>query len=94
MIINHPDYAERSLVIDHDVVLLGEDGSDGDTTDGRVFANHGYIVFTRTSRGVIACVAGDRRLLTVNGQAQISALLQEGDALELGLLTVVFHQPD
>lgn len=94
VIINHPDYAERSLVIDHDVVLLGEDGSDGDTTDGRVFANHGYIVFTRTARGVIACVAGDRRLLTVNGQAQISALLQEGDALELGLLTVVFHQPD
>lgn len=93
VVINHPDYAERSLLIDHDVVLLGEDGSDGDSTEGRAFANHGYIVFTRTVRGIIACVAGDRRLLVVNGQAQISALLSEGDVLELGLLTVVFHQP-
>ena len=93
MVISHPDYAERSLFIDHDVVMLGEDGSDGDTTDGRAFANHGYMLFTRTARGVMASVAGDRRLLVVNGQAQVTALLQEGDVLELGMLAVVFHQP-
>jgi pSer/pThr/pTyr-binding forkhead associated (FHA) protein len=93
VVISHPDYAERSLFIDHDVVMLGEDGSDGDTTDGRAFANHGYILLTRTVRGVMASVAGDRRLLVVNGQAQVTALLQEGDVLELGMLAVVFHQP-
>jgi pSer/pThr/pTyr-binding forkhead associated (FHA) protein len=93
VVISHPDYTERSLFISHDVVMLGEDGSDGDTTDGRTFANHGYILLTRTMRGVMASVAGDRRLLVVNGQSQVTALLQEGDVLELGVLAVVFHQP-
>ena len=48
----------------------------------------------RTHRGVVACVAGDRRLLTVNGQNQLFAQLQEGDTVELGLLTIVFHETD
>lgn len=89
--VTHPDAAERALVIDGDVVLLGEDGSDGDSTDGRSFANQGYIAFVKGARGVSAAVVGDRRLLTVNGKAMVYAQLDEGDTLELGVLTVVFH---
>ena len=94
VVISHPDYAERTLVLTGEVSLVGEDGSDGDGTENRSFANHGYVVFARTHRGVVACVAGDRRLLTVNGQNQLFAQLQEGDTVELGLLTIVFHETD
>jgi pSer/pThr/pTyr-binding forkhead associated (FHA) protein len=86
-----PDLAERTVVLDGDVVVLGEDGTDGDSSDGRSFANQAYIVFVRTPRGVACTVAGDRRLLTVNGQPQLTATLREGDTIELGVLTVVFH---
>ena len=89
--VNHPDAAERAVVLDGEVTILGEDGSDGDGTDGRSYANQGYIIFTRAPRSVLATVAGDRRLLTVNGKALLTAVLNEGDTLELGLLTVVFH---
>jgi pSer/pThr/pTyr-binding forkhead associated (FHA) protein len=94
VVISHPDYAERTVVLDGDVTLVGEDGSDGDSTESRSFANHAYVVFSRTPRGVVACVAGDRRLLTLNGQNQLVAQLQEGDTVELGLLTIVFHETD
>jgi pSer/pThr/pTyr-binding forkhead associated (FHA) protein len=89
--VNHPDAAERAVVLDGDVTILGEDGGDGDGTDGRVYANQGYIIFVKAARSVHATVAGDRRLLTVNGKALLNAVLNEGDTLELGLLTVVFH---
>ena len=89
--ITHPDLQERTLVLDGDVTVLGEDGNDGDSCDGRSFANQAYVVFVRTARGVACTVSGDRRLLTVNGQSQLTATLREGDTLEIGVLTVVFH---
>ncbi|MBM4281432.1 MAG: FHA domain-containing protein [Deltaproteobacteria bacterium] len=89
--ITHPDLQERELVLEGDVTALGEDGADGDTSDGRSFANQAYVVFVRTARVVVCTVAGDRRLLTVNGQPQLTATLREGDTIELGVLTVVFH---
>ena len=89
--VNHPDAAERAVVLDGEITILGEDGSDGDGTDGRSYANQGYVLFLKGPRSVVATVAGDRRLLTVNGKALLTAILSEGDTLELGLLTVVFH---
>lgn len=92
--VTHPDFAERNVMVDGDVTVVAEDGSDGDTTEGRSFANHAYLIFVRTPRGVVASVAGDRRTLVCNGQSQLVAQLQEGDTLEVGMLTVVFHEPD
>jgi pSer/pThr/pTyr-binding forkhead associated (FHA) protein len=90
--VTHPDIAERALVLDGDVTVLGEDGTDGDGTDGvRNFAPQAYLVFVKGARGVVATVAGDRRLLAVNGKPMLSAQLDEGDSLELGVLSVVFH---
>ncbi len=95
--VNHPDHAERAVMLDGEVTVLGEDGADGDGTDGRAYANQGYLVFVKAPAqngrqgGIVATVAGDRRLLTVNGKALLTATLNEGDSLELGLLTVVFH---
>ncbi len=89
--VNHPDATERAVVLDGEVTILGEDGSDGDGTEGRSYANQGYVVFVKGPRSVMATVVGDRRLLTVNGKALLTAVLSEGDSLELGLLTVVFH---
>ena len=81
-------------MLDNDVTIVGEDGSDGDSTEGRSFAHHACLVLVRTPRGVVATVAGDRRVLVVNGQTRLVASLQEGDTLEIGVLTVVFHEPD
>lgn len=92
--VTHPDLAERDVMLNGDVTVLGEDGNDGDSTEGRAFAAQGAIALIRTPRGVVATVVGDRRLLVVNGQPQLVAQLQEGDTLELGVLTVVFHEPD
>ena len=89
--VNHPDAPDRAVVLQGEVTVLGEDGADGDGTDGRSYSNQGYIIFIKGPRSVMAIVAGDRRLLTVNGKASLTAVLVEGDTLELGLLTVVFH---
>jgi pSer/pThr/pTyr-binding forkhead associated (FHA) protein len=92
--VTHPDHPERNVMLDSDVTIVGEDGSDGDSAEGRSFAHHACLVLVRTPRGVVATVAGDRRVLVVNGQTRLVAWLQEGDTLEIGVLTVVFHEPD
>jgi pSer/pThr/pTyr-binding forkhead associated (FHA) protein len=89
--VTHPDANERTVVLEGDVTILGEDGTPGDHTDQRSYADQGYLVFIRSARGVVATVAGDRRLLVLNGEPQLTATLEEGDSLELGVLTVVFH---
>ncbi len=92
--VTHPDMADREVVLNGDVTVLGEDGNDGEASEGRAFATQGAVALIRTPRGVVATVVGDRRLLVVNGQPQLVAQLQEGDTLELGVLTLVFHEPD
>jgi pSer/pThr/pTyr-binding forkhead associated (FHA) protein len=89
--VSHRDLAERDIVVDGDCVVLGEDGSEGVASEGRSFADQAYLVFVRGPRGVSCTVAGDRRLLVVNGEPQLVAMLRQGDTLELGVLTVVFH---
>jgi pSer/pThr/pTyr-binding forkhead associated (FHA) protein len=89
--VTHPDTQEHNVVFDGEAIFLGEDGSVGDTTEGRTFANHGYVMLAKTGKNVVATVVGDRRLLTVNGKAMLYAALDEGDTLELGVLTIVFH---
>ena len=87
----HPDIQDRDVDLQPEVTIVGEDGSNDDTTDGRSYANQGYVVFTRTTGGVFVSVVGDRRLVTVNGKPSLFQLLAEGDTVEFGLLTVVFH---
>jgi pSer/pThr/pTyr-binding forkhead associated (FHA) protein len=93
IIISHPDGGENELLLDRAVILVGEDGAEGDSTDGRPYADQGYIVFARTADGVITCVVGDRRLITVNGKARLTARLSDGDTVEFGLLTAMFKDP-
>jgi pSer/pThr/pTyr-binding forkhead associated (FHA) protein len=90
--VNHPDFGPSELSLEEPVVVLGEDGTEGDGTDGRQFSNHGYIAFIKTAQGVTACVVGDRRLLLVNGKPLLSAALNDGDTVELGALSVVFQR--
>jgi len=87
----HPDIDERELEIVDDVTVIGEDGTSEDNTDGRSYADQGYLLFTRTPSGVSVSVAGDRRLVTVNGKPVLHAQLNEGDTVEFGLLTAIFH---
>jgi pSer/pThr/pTyr-binding forkhead associated (FHA) protein len=89
----HPDISDRDLELGDDVTIIAEDGTNHDTTDGRSYANQGYVVLTRTSAGgVVVSVVGDRRLVSVNGKPNLFQRLAEGDTVEFGLLTVVFHQ--
>jgi hypothetical protein len=47
----------------------------------------------KTAAGVVACGAGDRRLITVNGKPTLGKALNTGDTVELGILSIVFHLP-
>lgn len=87
----HPDIKDKELVLDAEVTLVGEDGSTRDHTDGRSYADQAYLVLARTPTGVVVSVAGDRRLVTVNGKPSLCVRLAEGDTVELGLLTAIFH---
>ncbi len=87
----HPDIKDKELTLGSDVTLVAEDGSTLDHTDGRSYADQAYLVLTRTPSGVVVSVAGDRRLVTVNGKPSLCAQLAEGDTVELGLLTAIFH---
>jgi pSer/pThr/pTyr-binding forkhead associated (FHA) protein len=92
--LSHPDLGgERDVQLAGDVTVLGEDGSVEDGTRGRSYANQGYVLLVRTPSGVVACGAGDRRLITVNGKPCLSRALSAGDTVEFGLLSVVFHLP-
>ena len=89
--VSHPDQPEREVLLQDDVTIVGEDGSDGSNVGQRSFATQAFLVLVRTSHGIVGTVAGDRRLLVVNGHSAVTALLNEGDMVELGVLTVVFH---
>lgn len=92
VMVAHPDMEDREVDLSEEVTILAEDGSSTHRTQGRSFADQGYLLFARTDAGVIAAVVGDRRLVTVNGRPQLFAELSEGDTVEFGLLTAIFHQ--
>lgn len=85
----HPDFEETTFEIKDAIHVFGEDGQQKDGSAGRAFADQGYLVLIRTDDGLVATVAGDRRLLTVNGRPQLCAPVDEGDTIELGLLAVI-----
>lgn len=91
VMVAHPDSSDREVDLSNEVTILAEDGSATDRSDGRSYADQGYLLFTRTDAGVVAAVIGDRRLVTVNGRPQLFAKLSEGDTVEFGLLTAIFH---
>jgi pSer/pThr/pTyr-binding forkhead associated (FHA) protein len=90
--LTHPDVGDQDVKLTQDVTVVAEDGRLGDHTDGRSYADQGYLIVVRTASGVVVSVAGDRRLVTVNGKPRLSAALAEGDTVEFGLLTAVFHE--
>lgn len=85
----HPDFEETSFELRDEINVFGEDGQQRDGSAGRAFADQGYLLLIRTSDGLVATVAGDRRLLTVNGRPQLCSEVDEGDTIELGLLAVI-----
>jgi pSer/pThr/pTyr-binding forkhead associated (FHA) protein len=87
----HPDVGEREIRIGGDVTVVGEDGTDHDSTNGLSFANQGYLMFTSTGETLVVSVVGDRRLPAVNGRAMLYAKLEPGDTIEFGVLTAVFE---
>jgi pSer/pThr/pTyr-binding forkhead associated (FHA) protein len=92
--LQHPDLGgDRDVQLSTDVTVIGEDGSVEDSTKGRSLANQGYIVLVKTPGGVMATVAGDRRLLIVGGKPCLMRMLSNNDTLELGIMSVVFHLP-
>jgi hypothetical protein len=87
-----PDGGTKEIVMTSEVVLVAEDGSTEDTTEERVFANHAYLLFVKTSSDVVVTAAGDRRLVQVNGANHIFARLNEGDTIELGSITINYRR--
>lgn len=89
--VSHPEVSEREVEMHTSSLVFGEDGSDAPAPTGRNYADQGYVVFMKTEVGVSVTAAGDRRLVCVNGKPQLVAQLNEGDTVEFGLLTVVYH---
>jgi hypothetical protein len=89
--VRHPELEDREIDLTGDITRLGEDGLDDDSTGGRYFANQGYLLFVKATSGTVVTAAGDRQLVTVNGAPCLFALAQDGDVVELGLLSVTFH---
>jgi pSer/pThr/pTyr-binding forkhead associated (FHA) protein len=88
--VTHPDFGERAIDLDRDVVAVGEDGGDG-VLEAMSFAKQGYLLFIRTESTFVVTVAGDRRLVTINGRPQLCPALTEGDTVEFGVLTAIFR---
>jgi pSer/pThr/pTyr-binding forkhead associated (FHA) protein len=87
----HPDIQDKEVDLTTEVTVVGEDGSIDARTGGRSYADQGYLLLTKTPSGVVVSVTGDRRLVTVNGRPELFAPLSEGDTVEFGLLTAIFH---
>ncbi len=87
-----PDAADRDLKFKDDVTIVGEDGSQGFKPSKKLFADQAYLLFIRTQAGVTVSVAGDRRVVTVNGQPHLFSPLSDGDTVEFGELSVVYHR--
>lgn len=92
--ISHPDFGgDKDVQLKDEVTCIGEDGSSEDTTKGKSLANQGYLLLVKTPTGVLATTTGDRRLLVAKGKPVLFKLLQSGDSVELGIMSVVFHLP-
>jgi pSer/pThr/pTyr-binding forkhead associated (FHA) protein len=91
--VSHQDSGDRDVQLAGDVTVIAEDGSAEDGTKGRAFANQAYVLLVKTSAGVVATCAGDRRCITVNGKTCLYKSLNNGDTVELGILSIVFHLP-
>ncbi len=87
----HPDHGEREIPLTETVTLVGEDGSNEDKSRGMMFADQAYLLFSRTADGIVVAVIGDRRVANVNGQSMLCKVLADGDTVELGALTAIFH---
>lgn len=92
--ISHPDFGgDKDVPLKDDVTIIGEDGALDDSSKGKSLANQGYLLLVKTAGGVVATVAGDRRLLVVKGKPALCKVLHSGDSVELGIMSVVFHLP-
>ena len=92
--ISHPDFGgDKDVQLRDEVTCIGEDGSPEDTTKGKSIANQGYLLLVKTPTGVLATTTGDRRLLVAKGKPVLFKILQSGDSVELGIMSVVFHLP-
>ena len=89
--ITHPDEGDHEFKLRESVLVIGEDGRKGDVDHGRSYSDQAYLVISKSDDGHICCVVGDRRLVTVNGRPLLFSPLEDGDMIELGLLTAVFH---
>jgi len=87
-----PDAADRDVKFDETVTIIAEDGSQGFRPSNRAFADQAYLLFVRTNEGVTVSVAGDRRVITVNGNPQLFSPLSDGDTVEFGELSVIYHR--
>src|SRR6185437_4467591 len=79
--VSHQDHGDRDVQLAGDVTVIAEDGSAEDGTKGRAFANQAYVLLVKTTSGVVATCAGDRRCITVNGKSCLHKALNNGDTV-------------
>jgi pSer/pThr/pTyr-binding forkhead associated (FHA) protein len=90
LLVTHPDSGEREIILEEAPIALSEDGQTNESMITNNYADQAYLVFMQSGDQVVASVVGDRRLAIVNGEPKLYAILEDGDTVEIGLLSTVF----
>ncbi len=80
----------RELILEDAPIAIGETGEHGEASSDYTFADQAYVLFVPTEQGIIVTCAGDRRLLEIEGQNKLFALLEDGQILKIGALQVSY----
>jgi pSer/pThr/pTyr-binding forkhead associated (FHA) protein len=81
----------QELILQDAAVAIGEDGQRGEPNTDTSFASQAYLLFAPTEQGVLVTCIGDRRVVEVDGEPKLFALLEDGQTLQLGLLEASYH---
>jgi pSer/pThr/pTyr-binding forkhead associated (FHA) protein len=87
------DVAQESqeLILQDAAVAIGENGERGEPNADAGFADQAYLLFAPTDQGILVTCIGDRRVVEVDGEPKLFALLEDGQTLQLGRLQASYH---
>ena len=80
----------QELILEDAPIAIGETGEHGEANSAYSFADQAYLLFVPTEQGILVTCVGDRRLVEVEGQNKLFALLEDGQILKLGALQVSY----
>ena len=81
----------QEIILQDAPIAIGETGEHGEATSDISFADQAYLLFVPTEQGILVTCVGDRRLMTVDGQYKLFAIMEEGVSIQLGHLEASYQ---